>query len=345
MFKRLLKNNVKLCAVVKADAYGLGVANILPIISEYADFYAVANVEEAMIVRGIDGDTPVLVLAPVPIADLETCVKYNISITVDNYAYLQAISNNLHSSIKIHLKVNTGLNRFGFSSTTEFNRTLKLIQKDSKLILQGVYTHFATKGGDIEYINIQKDVFNNYIRNIPKYVIRHCANSFATLLSSTNQMNMVRIGANMYGDIRDEKIFLKDVLTITSEIISIHSVNKGQTIGYDRTYICTRKTKIAVVPFGYADGMDRGLSNRFYVLIDGKRVPIVGRICMDCFMIDVTDIRNVYIGSKVVIIGESVNEKITVMDMAKVLNRSPYEILVNFNRKRCNTVLFKKEKY
>ena len=343
LFRRLLKDKTKLCAVVKADSYGLGVHNIVPIIDKYVDCYAVANVNEAIQIREMGVETNILVLAPVSLEDVNLCAQNNIAITICNNEYLNGVIDCLHNTIKVHLKVNSGLNRFGYKNISEFNKALKLIKKTNNVVLQGVYTHFATKKSDVEYINIQKNIFNEYVSLVPKYVIKHCANSFATLLSSTNQMDMVRIGANMYGDIRAEGLPLKSVLSIKSEIIAINTVLKNQTVGYDRTYKCNRRSKIAVVPFGYADGMDRELSNKFYVLVNGKRANIVGNICMDCFMIDVTDIDNVYIGTDVVILGDSYSQSITINDIAHKLNKSPYDVLLNYRYARCDQVVVSKK--
>ncbi|MBE5735135.1 MAG: alanine racemase [Clostridiales bacterium] len=343
VIKRLLKDKVKLCAVVKANAYGLGVKNVIPIIDEYVDYYAVANIDEGLEVRALNNSIPILILAPVSLNDIDICSANNLTITISDNNYLKALIDGLHSTIKIHIKINTGLNRYGYDRISEFNKALKLIKHNNNIILQGVYTHFATKKDDVEYIAIQKDIFNEYVHNLPKYIIRHCANSFATMLSSTYQMGMVRVGANLYGDVRAEGLALKNVLSIKSRVIGINSVAKGQCVGYDRTYKCNKRSKIAIVPMGYADGINRGLSNKFYVLINGEKAPIVGNICMDCFMVDVSNVDNVYVGSEVVILGEQYNNKITLSDMAKVLNRSSYDILVNFKHKRCEVVI-KKEK-
>ncbi len=343
LIRRILRDKVKLCAVVKADAYGLGVRNVVPVIDKYVDFYAVANLDEAMEIRALGVDTNILILSPVSIDDIDTCAKNNISISVSDNDYLRAVLAHLHSTVKVHLKVNTGLNRFGFKDVAEFAKAVKFIKKSNNIILQGVFTHFATKKNDIEFINIQKNIFNEFAKLVPQYVIRHCANSFATMLSSTNQMDMVRVGANMYGDIRGDGLPLKDVLSIKSEVVFISDVSKHQTIGYDRTYKCHRRSKIAVVPMGYADGIDRNLSNKFYVLINGEKAPIVGNICMDCFMIDVTDIKNVYVGSEVVVLGSSYDEEIRLNDVAERLNRSAYDVLLNYKYHRCEQVLVTKK--
>lgn len=339
MFKRILKDNVKLCAVVKADAYGVGVKSVCENLVEFVDYFAVSNVIEAKQIRELNIDTKILILGSVPINEIEYCVKNNIEINIYSVDYLKSIIDYItDGELGVHLKINTGLNRYGFKNKKDLCAALKLIDSNKNLKLVGVFTHFATKGNDLEFLKIQKNIFQDYLSFIPKNVIRHCANSFASLYSSTYQQDMIRVGVNMYGDVRGEGLPLKDVVSITSQIVSINKVAKGQSIGYDRTYIVEKNSLIAVVPLGYADGVSRRASNKMYVLINGQKAKIVGNICMDAFMVDVTDIKNVFVGSRVVILGEDGGEKITCVDWAKAVGTSPYEILLNFRYKRMNYV-------
>lgn len=344
LIKRLLKNKVKLCAVVKADAYGIGVDNVCPVIGDYVDYYAVSNVDEALEIRSLGITSEVLILGIVPLDCVDICAENNITIQISSYDYIKGVLNNLHSSVKVHIAVNTGLNRYGVKTLKEMQKILELIDTNkNKINLTGIFTHFATKSNDIEYMLVQKDIFSDYCRLVPNNCIKHCANSFATLYSSTMQMDMVRVGANLYGDVRAEKLPLKDVVSITSEIVNIVSVKKGQTVGYDRTFTAPNNCKIAVIPLGYADGINRKLSNRYHVLVNGMCANIVGNICMDCLMIDVTNIPNVYIGTEVVILGSQYGKTITLMDMAKVLSTSPYDVLLGLRKKRMEVVIKSKD--
>ncbi len=335
----MLKDKVKLCAVIKANGYGVGVANLCKIIDKYVDFYAVSSVQEAKEIRDLGYVTKIILLGETPIENIEYCVENNISISIGNIDFLNAVLNTLHSTINVHLKINTGLNRYGFKSICDFKKALHLIDTNKYINLEGVFTHFATKSNDLEFINIQKHIFDDYCSLVPKNVIKHCANSFATMLSSTYQMDMIRIGINMFGDLRDEKLPLKNVVSITSEIVAINDVKKNQTVGYDRTFTATRNSKIAVVPLGYADGIRRQIGNKFYVLVNGKKAKIVGNVCMDCFMIDVTDIKDVFIGSEVIIVGRSYNEELRLQDWAMAYNTSVYEALLTFNNKRFEPIV------
>jgi len=339
IIKRLLKDKVKLCAVVKANGYGVGVDSLCSIIDKYVDYYAVSSIQEAKEIRDLGYSTKILVLGETPIENIEYCSNNNISISVGNIEYLKAICENLHSSLNIHIKINTGLNRYGIKSLSEFKKMLRIVDKSKKIKLEGIFTHFATKGDDIEFINIQKHIFDEYCSLVPKGVIRHCANSYATILSSIYQMDMVRIGINMFGDLRDEKLPLKTVLSIKSEIVAINTVFKNQTIGYEKTFVAPKRLKIAVVPIGYADGVRREVGNKFYVLVNGKKANIVGNVCMDCFMIDITNIKNVYIGTEVTIVGRCYDEELKLQDWAKIYKTSVYEALIGFKVKRFQTII------
>ena len=338
LIKRLLKDNVKLCAVVKADAYGMNVDTVVPILDKYVDMFAVSNVFEAKQIRELGIGTDILVLGEVGIENINYCVKHNITISVGNFDYIKAIYPKLHSSIKVHLKINTGLNRYGIKTKSELKKCLDYIKNHHKIVLDGVFTHFATKREDIDFLNTQKCIFDDFCTLVPKCVTKHCANSFATIFSSSLQYDMVRIGINMYGDLRDDKLPLKDVLRIESEIVAINIVKKYQSIGYDRTFVADRIMKVAVVPLGYADGISRKASNKFYVIVNDKPAKIVGNVCMDSFMIDITDIPYTYIGSQVIIVGDYVGGKISIGDWARATKTSPYDILLKFRYRRCEYI-------
>lgn len=325
--KKILTNNTKLCAIVKADAYGLGYETICRALYGYVDFWGVANVCEAMKIRQFDSATKILVLGVVGREDFEICSKNDISISVSSLAKLQEIKQS-KIDLKVHLQINTGLNRFGIRSLSDFKKALKVIEYSSNIRLEGVYSHFATKEKDRLFINIQYYKFLQF-KNIIKndQVICHIANSCATGLSDKYHLDMVRTGFSLY----------QNVLKIKSKIIEITEIKKGDTIGYDRTFLAKNKMKIAVVSIGYADGLDRRLSNNFSLIVNDKKCPIVGLICMDVCMVDITDI-DADIGDEVIILGKSKNQEITIFDYASALSTSPYEILLKFNHKRMNYI-------
>lgn len=339
--KKQIGKDVKLCAVVKANAYGLGARAICSSIAGIVDFFAVASVCEGLNIRVFDKTTKIVVLGVCSVDDIAIACENNISISVSNLQKLYEIckfcsENELNCNI--HLQVNSGLNRYGFCKISEFIKALKIIDLCDYVNLEGVYSHFATKSQDIRFIKKQYLrflQFKKYIKN--KHVICHIANSFATTYDSKFTLNMVRNGFLLYGGTHNS-IGNKFVLTIKSQIVNVLEVNKGSSIGYDRTFVAKKRMKIAVVPMGYADGMDRRLSNGFNVLIAGQKCPIVGLICMDVFMVDISNV-NAKIGDSVVILGTQGDHKITLDDFAKKMNTSPYEVLLHFNYKRMNYIV------
>ena len=202
------------------------------------------------------------------------------------------------------------------------------------ITITGAYTHFATKAENLDFIDIQYGFFEKMINEIKvKNLLVHCANSFVGTTDKLKLCNMVRIGFSMYSDHYD-RLKIQDVLSIKSRIVFINDLNKGESVGYDRTYIAKRKEKIAVVPLGYADGFARNLSNNFKVLVNGQYAPVVGRVCMDCFMVDVSKIKNCFVGTCVTILGKDGENYISLQDYANQLNYSPYEVLTSFRTRR-----------
>lgn len=338
--KSMLGRNVKFCAVVKANAYGLGCETVCKAIYGIADFFAVANVSEGLQIRVFDKVTPIIVLGMADIDNIILCVNNNISISISNLQQLEKISDFCQEnqlSIKIHLQVNTGLNRFGFSTITHFNNALKIIEKSNYLKMEGVYSHFATKENDVFFMKKQFLRFNQFKKLVKlDNVIFHIANSYATINNEKYHLNMVRNGFLLYGG-RDDN-GNKFPLKIKSRLINISKIKKGDSIGYDRTFVAQKAMTIGVVPLGYADGYDRRLSNKFYVLIGGEKCPVVGNTCMDCFMVDISHI-NAKMGDEVVILGKQKSQEITIFDFANTLETSPYEIMLKFNYKRMNYII------
>ena len=332
--KKHLNNDVKFCAVVKANAYGLGLKNITNIIKDYVDIFAVACIKEAVELREINNDCEILILGVVDIEDFDFCAKNNLTISITNNEQLRNVKD---INLKFHLQVNTGLNRFGFKSISEFNKALRYIEKN-RLNLQGVYTHLATKASDIQFMNKQLIKFNQFKKLVKKEnVVFHIANSYATIHNKKFQLTMVRNGFLLYGGMEND-IGNNCVLAIKSKLINIFEIKRGETVGYDRTFMANRKMTIGVVSIGYADGFDRRLSNNFYVLINGNKCKVIGNVCMDVFMVDLSEC-NCCMGDEVIILGKQGKEKITLNDYAKALNTSPYEVLLKFNYRRMNYIV------
>ena len=335
--KKAIGEKVKLCAIVKANAYGLGVCTIAKSLQGIVDFFAVACFKEAIMLRLYDKFTPILVLGKVSNEDLRLCSLHNISITISSLKQLDEILT-LNIPLNIHIKINTGLNRFGIQSLSEYKKLLSKLTKNAFVNIEGVFSHFATKSNDITYIKKQYYKFLQF-KKVTKIsnVIFHIANSFATIHDKSLHLDMVRSGFLLYGGLSN-KIDNQPVLKITSQIVHVFKAKKGSSIGYDRTCVVDKNTNIGVVPVGYADGFDRRLSNNFYVLIHGKKCKIIGLVCMDCFMVDLGDF-DIKEGEEVVLLGKCDGKEITLNDYANVMQTSPYEVLLGFNYARMNYIV------
>lgn len=341
IIKQHLNPNVKVCAMVKADAYGHGIKDVCKGLKE-ADFFGVASVYEASQIRKFDKDKSILIVGVFNHEYALWCSQNNVSVAVTSLAELKELIDILDGSVlKIHIKINSGLNRIGVDSLSQFKSMLKLIKHHSNIVLEGLFTHFATKSNDVQFIIKQHGQFLKYVALIDETkVIVHCCNSYATLLFPCFQHGMVRCGYNLYGWQNEFNLDFKPVLNITSKLVFLHKIKKGESVGYDRTFVAKKDSVIGVVPIGYADGFDRRLSNQFKVLVNGKFVNVVGNICMDVFMVDVTNI-NVNVGDDVVLIGDSFGMRITPQDYATCLGTSPYEILLKFDYRRFNRIILK----
>lgn len=329
-------NDVKFCAVVKANAYGIGVHSVCKCLHGIADFFAVANLKEALTIRLFDKTTKILILGPINKDEYNECANNNISVSISSITHLYDCFRNIKNKINIHLQINTGLNRFGFRSISMFKKALKQIKYNENINLEGIYSHFATKENDKLFMKKQFYKFCMYKRLVKSNVICHIANSFACKKNKNYHLDMVRTGFLMYAG--DNEFGNKMVLSIKSKIVNILDVKKGESVGYDRSYYATKKMKIAVIPIGYADGLDRRLSNRFSLLVGGEKCSIVGKICMDVCMVDISNVK-CNIDDEVVILGCQNKSKITLQDYADCLDTSPYEILLKFNYSRMNYVL------
>lgn len=339
--KQCVGANVKVCAMVKADAYGHGLKDVCNVLVG-ADFFGVASVFEAKKIRKFNKFTNILVVGVSNWEHIIWCGCANVSVTVSSVSELNKIISILNGAkIKVHIKINTGLNRIGVNTISEFKQILRIIKDNNNIMLEGVFTHFATKLNDVEFMLKQYETFCSFTKFVDNQdVIIHCCNSFATLWFNKFHNGMVRCGFNLYGWQLASPLNLKPVLNITSKIVFIHKIKKGESVGYDRDFIADKNMVVAVLPIGYADGLDRRLSNNFSVLVNGEWAKIIGNICMDVCMVDITAI-NAAVGDDVVLLGNSGKLELTPHNYASVLGTSPYEILLKFKYDRMNRILIK----
>lgn len=321
--KRLLNNNQKICFVAKANCYGLGAKKICGFMNQFADMFAVSSGYEFFKIKRVT-NKPILILDPVyeNITKLAMC---DAVFTVSNFESLNMILNsaksNLKTKFKIHLAYNTGMNRFGFSKIKEIVKVFEICKKVQNIYILGVFSHFYCANNK-NFANNQIDKFSELKKILTQKqscsgVDFHIANSCGVEIK--NNFDMARVGFAMYSDAMFQTISLK------SKILDFQDLDIGETAGYDAVFIAKRKTKIAVVGIGYADGLFRNIVNKGYVLINGNRAKIVA-VCMDSLLVDVTDF-SAKIYDDVVLIGKSKNEQIFICDVARWCDTIGYEII------------------
>lgn len=347
-----LGENTKLMAVVKADCYGHGSQYCLPEFEKAGcDFYAVSNIEEALDVRKYT-DKPILILGFTPSRYASALAENNISQAVFSLDYAKELALTAEKSsvnVKIHIKADTGMQRIGFScfDGQRINvaaNEIKSVCALPHLTAEGIFTHFAesdNKKAVDDFTDHQFECFIQMIRLLDSYGInfkyRHCANSAAIFMHKEKQLDMVRAGIVLYGLYPSADMIgsfgIEPVMTLKSVISMIKTVPKGQTIGYGRTYTAVEDIKIATVPVGYADGYPRSLSNKGYVMIKGKRANIVGNVCMDQMMVDVSKIPDASVDDEVLLFGKSNDGYIPADEIAWLGNTIGYELISNLGKR------------
>ena len=332
----------KLMAVVKADAYGHSARIVAPLLEQHgADAFAVSNIEEAITLRGCGITRPILILGYTPVSMAAQLYLNDISQCVYSPEYAAALSERASSDgvkVKVHIKLDTGMSRLGFDCRDE-----RLVGIDDAIaaarlkgfVFEGIFTHFAvsdrTETSEDGFTDKQYSRFCTAAERFekaglrPKY--RHCCNSAAFCLDSDKHFDMCRPGIILYGLTPSSDLKLKEafvpVMTVKSVVSMVKTIKKGDTVSYGRTFTADREMKIATVTAGYADGYPRLLSNKGYVLINGKRANIIGRVCMDQMSVDVSDIEDVKQGDEVILFGKTLPVEL-LADMCGTIN---YEII------------------
>ena len=347
--KQCIKPDTQILAVIKTDGYGHGGIPIAKNIEEL-DFlfgFAVATAEEAFELRDAGITKPILVLSYTFPYAYERFVEQDIRVTVFREDTLKSLSEaavKLGKTAKLHIKVDTGMGRIGIRPDERGLSFVKKTYETKGLEIEGVYTHFACADEeDLTSAYGQVKLFTDFTKKIEeklqiKIPIQHASNSAGILALPEANMNLVRAGITLYGlmpsdEVNLPEIVLKPALSLHSHVVYIKTLYKGQTVSYGSTYVAESDRRVATIPLGYGDGYPRGLSSKGYVLIKGKRAPIIGRICMDQFMVDVTDIPEAKEGDKVILIGSDGNENISVEQLAAVSGRFHYELVCDLNQR------------
>jgi alanine racemase len=329
-------------AVVKANAYGHGSERVaLALEQAGATMLACADIEEGIVLRRAGVQIPVLVFGALSVSDLDGIFEYALTPTISTPSAaraLQAAAAKRTASLRYHLKLDTGMNRLGFRHDN-LARTLPEVLGSPNLRLEAIYTHFATADtpGHALFTD-QRDRFERALETIrglgaATEVPRHAANSAAILRDSRTWYDVVRPGLLLYGIVPPplaSTIPLKPVMSLTSRVVAVKGLRPGESVGYGCRFSAGRPATIAVVPAGYADGLDLRLGQHGQVLIRGRRVPIVGAVSMDMMTVDVTELEDVQPGDEVVLIGRQGTEtwqQIDVREMAAAIGTIPYEIV------------------
>lgn len=340
-------SDVKVMAVVKTDAYGHGAVPVAQALSNIGvSGFAVATVNEGVELRSSGIKQPILILGHVFPDELKKALDNNISLTVFDYESAHRISelaSEMGIIAKLHIKVDTGMGRIGFQPTDESVNEVISISKLPHVELEGIFTHFAlADAADKTSMNGQIAKFKSFVKACEdegvKFQIRHMCNSAAAMEKDDDFFDMVRVGITVYGlwpsdEVNKEKLPLKPAMSIVSHLSHVKKVGPDFTVGYGSTYTTTKETVIATVPVGYGDGYPRSLSNKGYVLIHGQKAPIIGRVCMDQFMVDVTDIEGVAQGDEAVLVGRQEDAVITVEELGDISGRFNYEFACDINKR------------
>ncbi len=344
--KKRLKPGVKIAAVVKADAYGHGAVPVAEAVQEEADWFAVSNIEEALELRKCGVKKPVLTLGYTAPQQLPEAIQNEITLTLCDRESAEEISEaaqRMGRDAMVHIKADTGMGRIGFPAEESFAVFAAEAAKLPHIQPTGVYTHFARADEtDPEATKLQYQKFLSFLSVLERQgltgLLRHAENSAAILRMPEYQLDMVRLGISLYGMYPSEEsvvqeIALQPAMELKSHVAFLKTVPAGTGIGYNATYVTKEPRRIATIPVGYGDGYPRALSNCGRVLLHGKSVPIVGRICMDQMMLDVTDVPEVARGDVVTLMGTEGKERIRAEEIGTLSHSFHYEMVCNVGKR------------
>lgn len=325
--KEFVPNDVKIMPVIKANAYGTYLNTRLDILNNF-DIVAIATVDEGVFIRKLGYQKEIFILNQPYKDEIEKIIENDLIVGISSDSFAKELGET-GKEIKVHIEIGTGMGRTGINP----KRVIEYFESlNNNIKVEGVYTHLSSADSDDEYTRKQLESFEEAVNKLKekvdlKYIHSHASNAILNF-ANVGSYNLVRPGMIMYGYPSDfetcKKIELEPVAKLKSKITFLKTVKEGTSIGYNRSFITTKETKVATVPIGYADGLRRALSNKGEVVIKGKRAKIIGKICMDSFMVDVTDFENIDVGEDVYIWD---NEIITLEEVARECDTINYEIL------------------
>jgi alanine racemase len=351
-FRKQVGEKRKFLAMVKANAYGHGITEVSRIaVDAGADWLGVHSLEEGILLRKGGFDCPILAVGPIPLGSLKEAVAHDLRLTVYNFKTLDLLSKScsqLQKKAFLHVKVETGTYRQGIRKEEALS-FMKKAQESPYLVLEGISSHFANIEDTTDHTYAQsqlqnfKRIVDELEKNKIKIPLKHMSCSASAILFPDTYFDMVRAGIGMYGLWPSKETFLscrlqkreplrlEPVLSWKTRVVQIKKVPRGSFIGYGCTCRVSRESVLAVLPIGYYDGYDRGLSNSSYVLIKGKRAPLRGRVAMDFIVVDVTDIPRVQLEDEVVLLGKDGEENVSADDLAALVGTINYEIVTRIN--------------
>lgn len=344
--RKITKKDTLITAVVKANAYGHGSIEAAKVFLENgADRLAVATLSEAIELRKAKIYAPILVLGYIPKSQYSLAIKWNISQTIYNYESAKILSNisqDLGEKSIIHIKIDTGMGRLGFLPKDDSVEDIVKISQLPNLEIEGIFSHFSKADErDKGYTIYQFESFMDMVKKLDNrgvYIpIKHISNSAAIIDLPQYHLDMIRPGIMLYGyypseEVDKDRIVLRPAMTLKTKVSNIKKVPKGSYISYGGLYVTEKESKIATIPIGYADGFSRLLTSKAEAFVKGHRVPVVGRICMDQCMLDVSNVEDVDIDDQIVLFGYEEGQP-TVEDIANKLNTNSYEVICMVGRR------------
>ena len=347
--KENIAENTKILAVIKTDGYGHGGVPIAKML-EQLDFmfgYAAATYEEAHVLREAGVKKPILILGYTFPYCYEELIREEIRPAVyrrDTVEELVAAAAKVGKKAKVHIKVDTGMGRIGITPDEEGLEFVRFLIEHPELEVEGIFTHFAKSDeADKTSANHQLELFQNFIDKIQTELgitipVKHCSNSAAILEMPQANMDMVRAGITTYGlypseEVSKDIVPLRAAMSLYSHIVYCKTIHSGQSVSYGGLFTAQKDTRVATIPVGYGDGYPRSLSGRGYVLIHGKRAPILGRVCMDQFMVDISEIPEAMDGDKVTLLGMDGTERITAEELGELSGRFNYEFVCDLGKR------------
>lgn len=341
-----ISDDKKLLAVIKANAYGHGAVEVAKALTDLADYYGVAFIDEALELRKAGINKPVLILGHTDESLFEALIDYDITQTIYTYEQAKVMSEVATSKgklAKVHVKLDTGMNRIGFGCVNESVEAIVKISQLPGLDVEGIYTHYYLADvKDKTVANLQLERYTQMLQWLEEkgvsFALRHISNSAGIMEMPNEIYDMVRSGIATYGlypseEMDKEACVLYPAMQLISHVTHVKMVHKGETIGYGASYTLPEDKMIATVEVGYADGYPRALSNQGRMLVHGEYAPIVGRVCMDQTMIDVSHIPDVKVGDKVVLVGKQGKNSISVEELADMSASFNYEFVCDVNRR------------